>query len=111
MLGQDVTYDRVPYFFSDQYDLGMEYSGWVAPGGYDEVVHRGDPTLVGGKVPEYVVFWLSGGRVLAGMNVNVWDVTQQIQDLVRAGHAGKQVDPARLADPSVPLDSLLPDAG
>ncbi|HEU5110588.1 MAG TPA: FAD-dependent oxidoreductase [Micromonosporaceae bacterium] len=110
MLGQDVTYDRVPYFFSDQYDLGMEYSGWVAPGGYDEVVHRGDPALVGGKVPEYLVFWLSGGRVLAGMNVNVWDVTQAIQDLVRAGYAGRQVDPAKLADPSVPLASLLPDA-
>jgi 3-phenylpropionate/trans-cinnamate dioxygenase ferredoxin reductase subunit len=44
------------------------------------------------------------------MNVNVWDVTQQIQALVRAGYAGKRVDPARLADPSVPLDSLVPDA-
>lgn len=107
MLGQPVEYNRVPYFFTDQYDLGMEYSGWVAPGGYDSVVFRGDPALVGGKVPEYLVFWLSGGRVLAGMNVNVWDVTETIQKLVRAGYAGSQVDPARLADPAVPLDDLL----
>jgi NADPH-dependent 2,4-dienoyl-CoA reductase/sulfur reductase-like enzyme len=52
MLGQPVEYARLPYFFSDQYDLGMEYSGWVPPGGYDAVVYRGDPTLVDGKVPE-----------------------------------------------------------
>ena len=41
MLGKEVVYDRVPYFFSDQYDLGMEYSGWAPPGAYDEVVIRG----------------------------------------------------------------------
>jgi len=52
------------------------------------------------------VFWLSGGRVLAGMNVNVWDVQDQIQALVRAGHAGRTVDPDRLADPAVPLTEL-----
>ena len=98
MLGQDVTYDRVPYFFSDQYDLGMEYSGWAPPGSYDQVVIRGD---LAGR--EFVAFWLSGGRVLAGMNVNVWDVTDPIQDLVRRG---TPVDPDRLADPAVPLDQL-----
>jgi 3-phenylpropionate/trans-cinnamate dioxygenase ferredoxin reductase subunit len=107
MLGQPVEYARLPYFFSDQYDLGMEFSGWVSPGGYDRVVFRGDPTLADGKVPEYVVFWLAGGRVLAGMNVNVWDVTQEIQTLVRAGLAGTEVDPDALADPSVPLDKLV----
>ncbi len=98
MLGQDVSYDRVPYFFSDQYDLGMEYSGWAPPGSYDRVVFRGD---LAGR--EFVAFWLSGGRVLAGMNVNVWDVTDAIQELVRRG---TPVDPARLADPEVPLDQL-----
>jgi 3-phenylpropionate/trans-cinnamate dioxygenase ferredoxin reductase component len=107
MLGQQVEHSRVPYFFTDQYDLGMEYSGWVAPGGYDSVVFRGDPALAGGKVPEYVVFWVSGGRVLAGMNVNVWDVAEQIQALVRAGYAGRTVDLARLADPAVALPDLL----
>jgi len=96
MLGQDVSYDKVPYFYTDQYDLGMEYSGYVEPGGYEQVVFRGDKD---GR--EFVAFWLSGGRVLAGMNVNVWDVNDAIQDLVRGGQT---VDPAKLADPSVPLD-------
>jgi 3-phenylpropionate/trans-cinnamate dioxygenase ferredoxin reductase subunit len=96
MLGQDVAYDRLPYFFSDQYDLGMEYSGYVPPGGYDEVVFRGD---VGKR--EFIAFWLSGGRVLAGMNVNIWDVNDQIQELVRAG---RRADPELLADPDVPLE-------
>jgi len=107
MLGQPVAYDRVPYFFTDQYDLGMEYAGWVKPRGYDRVVFRGDPSIVDGKAPEFVAFWTKGGRVLAGMNVNVWDVQDQIQALVRAGYAGKVVDLDRLADPSAPLDSFI----
>jgi 3-phenylpropionate/trans-cinnamate dioxygenase ferredoxin reductase subunit len=98
MLGQDVSYDRVPYFFSDQYDLGMEYSGWAPPGSYDSVLVRGDLAA-----REFVAFWLSEGRVLAGMNVNVWDVTDPIQDLVRRG---TPVDRARLTDPAVPLTDL-----
>ena len=98
MLGQDVAYDRVPYFFTDQYDLGMEYSGYVEPDGYDEVVFRGD---VGRR--EFIAFWLSGGRVLAGMNVNVWDVNDAIQGLVRAG---QPVDKDALRDPESPLESL-----
>ncbi|MFE9203501.1 NAD(P)/FAD-dependent oxidoreductase [Micromonospora sp. NPDC007230] len=108
MLGQQVEYDRLPYFFSDQYDLGMEYSGWVDPSGYDRVVFRGDPAVVGGRAPEFLAFWVSDGRVLAGMNANVWDVTDQIQALVRAGHRGRAVDLDRLADPQVPLGDLLP---
>jgi 3-phenylpropionate/trans-cinnamate dioxygenase ferredoxin reductase subunit len=101
LLGQPLSYDRVPYLFTDQYDLGMEYAGFVPAGGYDSVVFRGDPE--GG---EFIAFWLSDGRVLAGMNVNVWDVQDQIQALVRAGYAGKAVDVARLTDPSVPLGDL-----
>ncbi|MFD7127883.1 MULTISPECIES: NAD(P)/FAD-dependent oxidoreductase [Streptomyces] len=99
MLGQDVSYDRVPYFFSDQYDLGLEYSGWAPPGSYDEVIIRGDA----GK-REFIAFWLKDRRVLAGMNVNVWDVTETIQELIRER---RQHDPEALAEPSVPLDSLL----
>jgi 3-phenylpropionate/trans-cinnamate dioxygenase ferredoxin reductase subunit len=100
MLGQDVAYDRVPYFFTDQYDLGMEYSGYVEPGGYAQVVFRGD---VGRR--EFIAFWLDGeDRVLAGMNVNVWDVNDLIQDLVRSR---KPVDTTALAEPVVALDSLL----
>ncbi|GAO11793.1 putative ferredoxin reductase [Streptomyces lydicamycinicus] len=100
MLGQDVRYDRLPYFFTDQYDLGMEYTGYAEPDGYDQVVFRGDT-----DAREFIAFWLSRGRVLAGMNVNVWDVTGPIKALVRSGQA---VDPGRLADPAVPLDSLVP---
>ncbi len=96
MLGQDVSYDRVPYFFTDQYDLGMEYSGLGGPG--DSVVCRGNP-----DDGEFIAFWLDGGRVTAGMNVNVWDVTDPIQALVRSN---RPVDAVRLADPDVPLESL-----
>ena len=98
MLGQDVSYDRVPYFFSDQYDLGMETSGVPEPGGYDEVVYRGDR-----QAREFIAFWLSGGTLVAGMNVNVWDVSDPIQELIRSG---RKLDPARLADPDVPLTEV-----
>lgn len=98
MLGQEVSYDRVPYFFSDQYDLGMEYSGWAPPGSYDEVLVRGD---LGKR--EFVAFWLREGRVLAGMNANIWDVTEPIQRLIRSG---RPVDRQALADPGTPLTSL-----
>jgi 3-phenylpropionate/trans-cinnamate dioxygenase ferredoxin reductase component len=101
MLGQPMSYDRIPYFFTDQYDLGMEYAGWVEPGGYDSVVFRGDV-----DAREFIAFWVSGGRVLAGMNVNVWDVQDAIQALVRNGFAGKTVDLAKLTDPAVPLTEL-----
>jgi 3-phenylpropionate/trans-cinnamate dioxygenase ferredoxin reductase subunit len=107
MLGQSVEYDRVPYFYSDQYDLGMEYAGYVEPRGYDQVVFRGDSSIVDGKAPEFVAFWVSQGKVLAGMNVNVWDVQDDIQKLVRAGWAGSTVDLERLGDPSVPLADLV----
>ncbi|AEY89217.1 MULTISPECIES: NAD(P)/FAD-dependent oxidoreductase [Streptomyces] len=100
MLGEEVVYDRVPYFFTDQYDLGMEYSGWAPPGSYDEVVIRGDA----GK-REFIAFWVKEGRVLAGMNVNVWDVTEPIQKLIRSR---AQVNVEALSDPHVPLDSLVP---
>jgi 3-phenylpropionate/trans-cinnamate dioxygenase ferredoxin reductase subunit len=96
----------VPYFYSDQYDLSMEYSGYVERGGYDQVVFRGSTEFVDGKAPEFVAFWLSGARVLAGMNANVWDVQDDIQRLVRAGYAGTAVDPGALADPSRPLAEL-----
>jgi 3-phenylpropionate/trans-cinnamate dioxygenase ferredoxin reductase subunit len=100
MLGSDEAYDRVPYFFTDQYELGMEYSGYVDPDDYDDVLFRGDPD--GG---EYIAFWRKDDRVLAGMNVNVWDVTEAIQGLVRSR---KPVDRRRLSDVDVPLSELVP---
>ena len=111
MAGKDQPYDRVPYFYSDQYEsapsIGMEYAGYVDVGGYDNVVFRGSPRIESEKSPEFVAFWTQQGRVLAGMNVNVWDVQDSIQALVRAGYAGTPVDLDRLADPDVPLNDLL----
>jgi 3-phenylpropionate/trans-cinnamate dioxygenase ferredoxin reductase subunit len=98
MLGQEVSYDGVPYFFSDQYDLGMETAGVPEPGGYDQVVYRGDPTS-----GEFIAFWLHEGSVVAGMNVNVWDVNEDIQSLIRSEGV---VDVTRLTDPDVPLTDL-----
>jgi 3-phenylpropionate/trans-cinnamate dioxygenase ferredoxin reductase subunit len=94
MLGSGDPYELLPYFFSDQYDLGMEYTGW-APA-WDDVVTRGDLSA-----REFIAFWRLDGRVVAGMNVNIWDVNEQIQEIVRSGG---RPDPALLADPDVPLD-------
>jgi 3-phenylpropionate/trans-cinnamate dioxygenase ferredoxin reductase subunit len=76
----------------------MEFAGWIPPGAEPELVIRGD---LAGR--EYVALWHDQGRVLAGMNVNVWDTSEAIQELVRSG---VPVDPARLADPAVPLTEL-----
>ncbi len=100
MLGQHLAYDRIPYFFTDQYDLGMEYTGYVEPGGYDEVIFRGD---TGRR--EFIAFWTGAdGQVLAGMNVNTWDASDAIQALVRAG---QPADKNALRDPDTPLESLI----
>jgi NADPH-dependent 2,4-dienoyl-CoA reductase/sulfur reductase-like enzyme len=98
MLGQPVSYDRVPYFYSDQYELGMECAGLPEPGRYDQVVYRGDPDPQ--TTLEFIAFWLSRGTVIAGMNVNVWDVNDDIQSLIRSA---RQVDPTRLTNPDIPL--------
>ncbi len=98
MLGARIAYDRVPYFFSDQYDLGMEYSGYARI--WDRVVFRGNPD--DGK---FIAFWLADGRVVAGMNANVWDVTGPIQALIRSRAT---VDIGRLTDPAVPLEEVAP---
>jgi 3-phenylpropionate/trans-cinnamate dioxygenase ferredoxin reductase subunit len=96
MLGEEAGYERLPYFFSDQYDVGMEYSGHATE--WDEVVFRGSRDS-----GEFVAFWLQGGRVVAGMNVNVWDVNQHVQELIRSR---ARVSTAELADPDTALESL-----
>src|SRR4029077_19825220 len=88
MLGQSVSYDAVPYFYSDQYDLGMECAGLPSPGSYDQILYRGDAAT-----RELMHFGLCVGAVIAGMNVNVWDVNDDIQSLIRAA---RPMDPARL---------------
>jgi 3-phenylpropionate/trans-cinnamate dioxygenase ferredoxin reductase subunit len=97
MLGEQVSYDRIPYFFSDQYDVGMEYSGH-APS-WDEVVFRGDRDS-----GEFVAFWLKDRRVLAGMNVNVWDVNEHVQALIRSR---QEIDVAALTSTDTPLEALI----
>ncbi len=99
MLGRDEPYERVPYFFSDQYDVGMEYSGYATS--WDEVVFRGDPAQ-----REFIAFWLAHGRVVAGMNVNVWDVTDPLQSLIRSR---RPVNARQLRDPDVALEVLAGD--
>lgn len=98
MLDQDGPEPELPYFFTDQYDLGMEYHGLGGPD--DEVVVRGSLAD-----REFVAFWLREGRVVAGMNVNVWDVGDAVKALIRSRAV---VDRDQLADPAVPLDGLLP---
>lgn len=99
MLGIPTAYERVPYFFSDQYEFGMEHSGYATT--WDRVVFRGDPAN-----GEFIAFWLADGVVVAGMNVNVWDVTDPIQHLIRERVV---VRPDRLADPDTPLETLFDD--
>ncbi|MGY1635960.1 NAD(P)/FAD-dependent oxidoreductase [Geodermatophilus sp. SYSU D00742] len=101
MLGQDVVHDRLPYFFTDQYDLGMEYSGLASPD--DTVVCRGTP-----GDDAFTAFWTADGRVTAAMTVNVWDLTEPVQALIRSR---RPVDPERLADPDVPLAEVAAPAG
>jgi 3-phenylpropionate/trans-cinnamate dioxygenase ferredoxin reductase subunit len=101
MLGDEAAYDRLPYFFSDQYEVGMEYFGYAAD--WDQVVFRGDR-----DAGEFIAFWLSEGKVLAGMNVNVWDVGEHVQALIRSW---QEVDVPALMDLDVPIESLVVAAG
>jgi 3-phenylpropionate/trans-cinnamate dioxygenase ferredoxin reductase subunit len=96
MLGRPAPYDKIPYFYSDQYDVGMEYSGLATE--WDRLVFRGDP-----KTREFIAFWLKEGRLQAGMNVNVWDVADQIATLVASG---RRLDADALSDPDVDLADL-----
>jgi NADPH-dependent 2,4-dienoyl-CoA reductase/sulfur reductase-like enzyme len=97
MLGAGEPYDRLPYFFTDQYDLGMEYVGHVGPEGYDDVVLRGD---VAGRV--FTAFWLSGGKVVAGMHANDWDAIEQVRRIVSAD----SIDLQALRDDTVALADI-----
>jgi len=93
IAGEAVPFDQLPYFFTDQYDLGMEYVGSIGPDGYDEVVLRGRP-----EEGTFTAFWLGSGRVLAGMHVNDWDAIEPIRRIV-----GGRATAEALRDASVPL--------
>lgn len=99
LLGGSEPYTALPYFFSDQYDLGMEYIGHAPEGSYERVVVRGDLDS-----REFVAFWLDADeRIMASMNVNIWDVPDAVGPLIADG---RPVDPEALADPEVPFTSL-----
>ena len=99
MLGQDAVDARPSYFFTDQYDLSMEYTGDIGPAGYDQVIFRRHADS-----RQVIVFWLHEQRVQAGMNINIWDVADDIERLVQSSHPANTDD---LADAGIPLASLL----
>ena len=97
LLGHPTDHDALPYFFTDQYDLGMEYVGNPGPEGFDRVVVRGTPnTDDGGHVHRLVA--ARAGTVVAGMHVNDWDAIDHVRRIV-----GTEVDADRLADDGVDL--------
>ena len=98
MLGRDAELDDIPYFYTDQFDLGMEYSGYGALTKGAELVVRGSL-----EEREFMAFWVLDGRVVAGMNVNTWDVQDAIKDLISSR---RTVDTAKLADPEIPLGDV-----
>ena len=100
MLGSSDVWQRVPYFYSDQYDVGMEFAGDL--GDAERLVVRGDM-----EAREFIAFWLAGDRLVAGMNVNVWDVSDPIQTLISKG---SHVEDAKLADADVSLEELAATA-
>lgn len=103
MLGQTAVLDNIPYFYTDQFDLGMEYSGYASLARNAKLVLRGDPSS-----RKFIAFWVTPvsstkGRVVAGMNVNVWDVQDDIKFLITNEHA---VQTQQLSDPATPLSDL-----
>jgi 3-phenylpropionate/trans-cinnamate dioxygenase ferredoxin reductase component len=99
MLGQDVADVRPSYFYTDQYDLSMEYTGDIGPAGYDRVIFRRQADS-----REVIVFWLYEQRVQAGMNINIWDVAEDIERLIQSP---RPINADDLADPAIPLASFL----
>ena len=97
MLGSAVAYDALPYFYSDQYDFGMEYVGHARD--WDDVVFRGDPAS-----QTFIAFWLKDDIVVAAMNANVWDVNKGLRSLIEAG---RPVSEHLLRDPDVPIEALV----
>ena len=99
MLGEWAVYDRLPFFFSDQYDMGMEYTGYAPPAQEHEIVVRGDLAS-----REFIAFWLYDGRIRAGLNMNTWGVADAIGDLIRSE---RPIAADLLADVDVPLPELV----
>jgi 3-phenylpropionate/trans-cinnamate dioxygenase ferredoxin reductase component len=99
LLGEDTVHDALPYFFTDQYDLGLEYVGNPGPEGFDRVILRG--STGGSDGGQFTAWWLRGDRVVAGMHVNDWDAIDDVRRIV-----GTTVDAGRLADDGTALADL-----
>ena len=98
MLDQDAVDVRPSYFFTDQYDLSMEYTGDIGPTGYDRVIFRRHADS-----NEMIVFWLYEQRIQAGMNINIWDVADDIDRLIQSA---RPINADDLGNPAIPLATL-----
>jgi len=94
IAGGSDSFDWQPYFYTDQFDLGMEYVGYADASA--DVVIRGDKST-----GEFIAFWLDEGTVRAAMNVNIWDVNDDLRALT-----GRRIAADRLADAGIPLTEL-----
>lgn len=99
MLGMPASFSEIPYFYTDQFDLSMELSGYAPLMTDADIVVRGDR-----EAREFIAFWLDHGRVVAGMNVNVPKVNKTVKALIGSGG---MIDADALQDPAVPLETLL----
>jgi 3-phenylpropionate/trans-cinnamate dioxygenase ferredoxin reductase component len=88
LAGAGDRYDRVPYFFSDQFDLSLSYLGHVRE--WDELVVRGSREV---DDPRFVAWYLRDGTPRAALIVNDWDAEDPVRELIRRG---AQVDPSEL---------------
>ena len=93
ILGANKPYVRTPYFYSDQFELGMEYRGFAPEWG--KVVIRGDVAT-----REFLAFWMADSRAVAAMNMNLRNEGAALRRIVESE---ARVDLQRLADPDVPL--------
>jgi NADPH-dependent 2,4-dienoyl-CoA reductase/sulfur reductase-like enzyme len=80
LLGEDVAYRDVPYFFTDQYDLGMEYFGHPGSAGFDDLRIEDGPAE-----DAFAAYWSREGRVVAAMHVNEWDRSEELKQRVEEG--------------------------
>jgi 3-phenylpropionate/trans-cinnamate dioxygenase ferredoxin reductase subunit len=94
--GNRDSYTRLPYFFSDQYDLGLEYVGYSTTG--DAVTIRGDRDS-----RQFIAFWHHDGIITAAMNVNTWDVVDDLKTLIETR---SPIGPALLTDLDTPIAEL-----
>jgi 3-phenylpropionate/trans-cinnamate dioxygenase ferredoxin reductase component len=80
LAGAGETYDRIPYFYSDQFDLSLSYLGHVSE--WDELVIHGNQDLAESR---FVAWYLHQGIPRAALIVNDWDATNPVREVIRRG--------------------------